>query len=1032
LIPGDPAMQDIQPPRATTRGTVVRERLVEKLRARWSVPVVVVTAPAGYGKTTLLAQATAANATAPMGLDCWVTCARGLTSVSQLGTQLCQALDAPPTPAGHGNPAELARAVVDAMWRRSPQPVALLIDDVHEVAPGSETAALLDAVVTSLPANGHVVLAGRGHPPVRLARLDVEGKVAQLDQDDMAFTPAELAALATLRQVPEQRLAASAGWPALAELHAGGRPDVIGRYVGEEVLPALPGASRRSIALLAHLQHVDDGLAHAVLGDDVDVTALLAELPLVSRMDDEWHLHQLWQSLLAGEVTPAEVREARRRAGIELVRRGEVASAIPQLVEAEAWDDFDDALAASLGIAHPPVARDVLADWFGRLPAKARARPGGRLLAGVLAVEVDPDRAWATLLESEDAFRARGHTAGEIAGLVQRGQLAWWTEDLDALAAAATRSFELEEAGSEEIVPLACLARALLHDVANDSHAMIAELDKIVPGSLNDAWWGIVRWTRAIGMLELGHTSEALEAAEEALTHAELLHAPLAQITRMQALWYQGRLAEVEAALPQALREIRGSGYRNHTALVAAQCAVVHALLDEPDRGREHLAQAQAAAVGIADAPLVDTALSVAEATLACAAGDEAGAAATLSAYAARRPIRQGLTAAPQQRHLALFYVLVPETRPIWDAAELGPVWSFGRDLARAVVAARDGDPFPASTPALSDLATVRAHLPAPWVAELGVAATVATRDDGWQLLDASWQTSRPTVVDLADADADRVAPPIRSAARDVLARLPAPPSRRLALHLLGPVDLLDGDAPTTAPDWRRQRVRSLLAHLALHGTTSRAQLADDLWPGLDPDAQSRNLRVTLTYLLRVVEPGRGSRDASFFVRQSASNVTLHPGPWLTVDIWDFDRHGDQAVEADRQGSPATALDHALRAAELWRADPIELASEPWAVAPLEERRLRFAALSTRAGELLLARDEPDRARSLAQRALDVDPWSEAAHRLIVASHLARDDELAARLALRRYGEATAELGVTPNETTRMVERLVDQARRAR
>ena len=62
----------------------------------------------------------------------------------------------------------------------------------------------------------------------------------------------------------------------------------------------------------------------------------------------------------------------------------------------------------------------------------------------------------------------------------------------------------------------------------------------------------------------------------------------------------------------------------------------------------------------------------------------------------------------------------------------------------------------------------------------------------------------------------------------------------------------------------------------------------------------------------------------------------------------------------------------------------------------------------------------------LVERALGVDPWREAAHRLVVATHLARGDDLAARRALRRYREAIDELGIDPGEATLMVERLVD------
>jgi DNA-binding SARP family transcriptional activator len=92
----------------------------------------------------------------------------------------------------------------------------------------------------------------------------------------------------------------------------------------------------------------------------------------------------------------------------------------------------------------------------------------------------------------------------------------------------------------------------------------------------------------------------------------------------------------------------------------------------------------------------------------------------------------------------------------------------------------------------------------------------------------------------------------------------------------------------------------------------------------------------------------------------------------------------------------------------------------------VERRRLRVAGLATRAGELLLAKGAADGAQALAERALAVDAWSEEAHRLVVAAHRAAGDDLAARRALARFREALDELGITPDEATLMVERLLD------
>jgi LuxR family transcriptional regulator, maltose regulon positive regulatory protein len=779
-----------------------------------------------------------------------------------------------------------------------------------------------------------------------------------------------------------------------------------------------------ALAILANVGPFDADVAAAAVGSEIDVVELLAGVPLVSSMGDgEWTLHELWRNLLEGELSPQAVATARRRAAAALVRRRDrLPAAVDLLIEAEAWDELSDVLIEALGAVHPPVARDVLADWWTRLSPDARAAPSGLLLAAMVGTDGDPAGARRRFEEAADAFRARGQPAGELACVVQLGHMAWWSDDAEGLATVATRTFVMESDGYEPVAPLACLARALLYDIGNDSRMMLAELEKILPGTVNDTWWGIVCWARAIALLELGHNDAALEAADKALAHGRFLHAPLAATTRLQALWYEGRTAEVVDALPDVLRSIEQSGYRNHTALATALATVVYAFMGDEQGAADALARTMAAATLVADVALVDANLSIAQAAVAAAGGDDATAADTLAAHAGRRQVGEGMAAAPQQRHVALFYVLVPETRAIWEQADLGPPWAFGRDLARALVAVREGRGLPESTPPLDRSTTVQAHLPAPWVAELGLAAIAAGRTDGWDLLEETWTVTRSTVANLAERGDDAQ----RAPARDVLARLPSPPCRHLQLRLLGPVELLGGDGPVDASDWRRGRVRMLLAYLAINGPISRSQLAFDLWPDLDLDGQSRNLRVTLTYLLRVLEPDRTARDASFFVRQHGNNISLHAGEWLDVDVWAFDDHCARALDADRKGLPSSALHHALRAAELWRDEPVELASEPWAIASVEQRRLRFAAVAVRAGELLLARGNFDQVHELGHKALAVDPWLEAGHRLIVATHRAQGDGLAARRALQRYRDAVHDLGVDTSEATAMVERLVD------
>jgi LuxR family transcriptional regulator, maltose regulon positive regulatory protein len=73
-----------------------RLRLADRLRARWCRPITLVTAGAGFGKTTALAQAVRANLLEPQGVDAWVTCGPGHEDAVRLATAILHAFGADP------------------------------------------------------------------------------------------------------------------------------------------------------------------------------------------------------------------------------------------------------------------------------------------------------------------------------------------------------------------------------------------------------------------------------------------------------------------------------------------------------------------------------------------------------------------------------------------------------------------------------------------------------------------------------------------------------------------------------------------------------------------------------------------------------------------------------------------------------------------------------------------------------------------------------------------------------------------------
>src|SRR5918995_3017922 len=145
-------------------GSLTRPRLLRALLGRWEYRVTSVVGGPGLGKTTLLAQAVAENRLAPRGEDVWIGAGQGdadgvvlacdvLAAVSGEGRDrvagmVTGATDEAPDPA----------RVADAVWRRAPTALCLVVDDAHWLTPGSPGATWLTALVDALPANGHILL----------------------------------------------------------------------------------------------------------------------------------------------------------------------------------------------------------------------------------------------------------------------------------------------------------------------------------------------------------------------------------------------------------------------------------------------------------------------------------------------------------------------------------------------------------------------------------------------------------------------------------------------------------------------------------------------------------------------------------------------------------------------------------------------------------------------------------------------------------------------------------------------------------
>jgi LuxR family transcriptional regulator, maltose regulon positive regulatory protein len=1008
-------------------GALTRPRLLRILLGRWEHRVTSVVGGPGLGKTTLLAQAVAENRLAPRGEDVWI----GLEPGDADGVVLSRDVMAAVQAEGRDRAAGMARdttgeapdpaAVADAVWRRAPTAVCILVDDVHWLAPDSPGASWLSALIDALPATGHVVLAGRWSPAVPLARLATEGAMLGLAEDDLRFTDDELAGFAARRGIAIGRLDDTGGWPAMAELAASVGQDLAGDYLWEEVLEPLGPGRRRVLAVLSDLGGADDGLAAAALGAPVDLVRVLDGVPLVAHGADGWRVpHPLWHGVPALTLANDERVSVRRRAIDHLVAEHRYSEAVTLAREVGLIDVVPGILRAACIGPHRPSGLQ-LDRWLADLPEAVRDTAGVALAAGVKAALLAPADATDPLQRAIRRCREAGDPIGELGAIALLGQVAWWRADLGLLAGLLPRVVELEAEGHPLARALAGLGQAVVADMTVGDDDVLAHLDAIEPGVFDDAWEAMAAWLRATTLAGGGRPEESLGVFDAIPPIPDPAFQLNVEGARLEALWALGQVDEVVAAAPSITDGLRTAGVLQFVLVSLAETAFVLAWVGDVE-GARGLVERVRRTEGDADVGQ-SARLAVAEAAMLVAAGDEPAAAALLEGAIAVHGLDSGIDRRAWRRGLALTYVLVPSARERWDAAELRGHVAEARTLARAVVALRDAGEVRRSLRDLdlSDMSRVRAALPHRFAVELALGLDAAGRSEGPALLEALGPRGRQAIRAEAATRTQRA-----RLAKSLLAAVPAPPADRTEIAVLGPLVLARNGEPVTDGDLRRERVRALLAFLVGHRTTSRAAIMAALWPDLDDRAAANNLRVTMTYLLRVLEPWRSAREPAFHIRVDGQTVRLGSSDWLRIDVDRFDEHVDGAARAEADGTPSLALEHNLAAVALYRGEAYEgVADADWIALEREHFRRRFVAAATRAGELLVARGDVDNAERAARRAIDVDPWAEDAYAVLVSVALARGDGPAARRTLDRVLAALADLEVEPSEETRRLRRRV-------
>jgi LuxR family maltose regulon positive regulatory protein len=541
-------------------GTVRRSLLIERLAQGDPHPIVSVVAPAGYGKTTLLAQWAERNGQAfawvsveepdndPKVLLTYV--AEALDEIEPIGERVFAALASP----GSSVPGSVVPRLGSAFSSMT-SPVVLVLDDVH-VLHDRECRAALSVLADHVPGGSRLVLAGRDEPPLRIARLRAEGRILEIGRRDLSLSPGEATSLlrgagVVLGEVDVAKLhQRTEGWPAglyLAALYLtegdplagaaasfGGGDRLVSQYVESEFLARISPRQRAFLTRTAVLERMCGPMCEAVL-ELPGSAAVLAELarsnlllvPL-DRRGDWYRYHRLFRDMLLAELQrqePGLASALRRRAASWCLSNSLPEEALEYSIAAEDIDTVAG-LVATLGVlAYRQGRVATVQRWFRWLDERGgiERHPIVAVLAALLAAltarPVNAER-WADVVDRWQygaPARATDSAAEAWAALIRALLCRRGVEQMRADADEAARRF----AAVGFVTPTPAIMQGIADLLSGDPEAAETRLEDAVRlgekvGATEDVV--IALGERSLVAMACGDWSRASSFAEQART----------------------------------------------------------------------------------------------------------------------------------------------------------------------------------------------------------------------------------------------------------------------------------------------------------------------------------------------------------------------------------------------------------------------------------------------------------------------------------------------------------------------------------
>lgn len=967
-------------------------------------------------------------------------------------------------------------ALINAITQATSQPLRLVLDDAHRLNNTAESIRILDRFIGRAPDNLHIILASRYPLPLpSLVNWRVRGELLEIGQDELAFTAAEIERLFReqygVTLTPEQvalLLDRVEGWAIALPLvwqrwQSGGDTaslaDALGQlsgsandlfaYLSQEVLAQQPADVQdflRKTAVLRQMTAANcDHLRQA--SDSRQILRYLQEngLFMVNLGNGVVRYHHLFRDQLHHQLLPAAAHDAHLRAATFYREQGEDEEAVYHLLTAVSYNGEHQAAAlqetavllTDLGRKLVRQGRlDTLANWLGALPpAVLEAHPPLLAYLGDIArlrSHFDEALAW---YQQAEAF-ARNQNDIPAIGQALRGQARVYLDTVnpskaETLLQEALRVSDDGDNRESRARLLELLAENMLNqgrtEAAQTYQQQARELRQSGPVAADLPVRLLLRTGRldeARRLLTVQADSERAEpvlrprAHRETLLLLSLIHA------------FQGdQLAAYDTAVAGTQRgEALNSGFVTGVGHMRQGHAW---LLLKNERGYGQAQQSFETAVAIIDALEVprlkveaywglcqvygfrgeiELAEEIAQqgAALAQNAGDEwveacirvtLGASYVLIAPDTPREVRKGYWQQGQE-------ALAQAATAYRDCGD-----TYGETVARlwqCLLWQQTGDKARLSRDLDDLLHLIRRHQ----YGFLFARQTLIGPPDPRSLVPLLlWARD----AGIQSATADRLL-------RDLdLAMLELHPGYQLRMHTLGAFRLWRGSEEVPARDWRRKKARQLFHLLLTHRAKMmhRDQIAEILWPELDPDGAQRDFKIAYSALCSVLEPARKRNAPSAFVARDGTLYGLRPEADIWLDTAEFEHYvaeGDLLWETEQ----AAALPAYRAALSLYQGEYLqEYPYEEWN-SELRERLLTvYLRTAERVALLLAAQQQWDTVITVCQAILERDDCWEQAYRLMMQAYGAQGNRTQAlRIYQRCVEKLDAELGVTPAAAT--------------